>query len=295
MSQTGLQGVVAGGVLRGFSFFLSTPLTILLEGGADDGSLPASALVLRLLAGIGRPDSGRVFVFGSDPAVDASLRRRIALLGDPVLLEDEPLDTARVLARVRDVPVDAVEPLLAAKGAAGRRALGDALANAAEARLVLVAFPERYGAERDALLGSVLGALSRGATVVIATRTLDEVLAFASDDRALAVLVAGGVAAACAPAHALPWAAPTDGLRTRVVRVVTDGAAARLAAALLVDDSVAASLASVEPVSADELRVHTRDPRAVSRAVAARAKGGLPVRAMTVHGATAAELLGGAR
>lgn len=308
-----MQGVVAGGLLRGFSYFCTTPLTILLEGGPDDGSLSASSLILRLFAGIGRPQSGQVFTFGADPAADAALRRRVALLGDPVLLDDEPLETARAIARLRGVSEDEVSPLLGADDPAGRRALCDALANVAEARLVLLAFPERYGPARDAVLATVRAALERGAQVIVATRSLDEVLAFAPDDRALAVIVAGGVAAAAAPAHGLPWAAPTDGLRTRLVRVLLGGpahgahgsegaagaagrtAAARLASELLSDEHVASSIASIEPVSPEELRVHTRDPRAVSRAVAARAKEGLEVRAMTVYGATTAELLGGQR
>ena len=296
MSQTGMQGVVAGGLLRGFSFFCTTPLTILLEGSPDDGSLPASGLVLRLFAGIGRPESGQVFTFGLDPAADSSVRRSVALLGDPVLLDDEPADAARDLAKVRGVTTD-LQPLIAnAANSAGLRALSDAVANAAEARLVLVAFPESYLHARDEVLRTVQRALDRGAQVILATRSLDEVLAFAPDDRAVAVIVAGGVAAATAPAHALPWAVPSDGLPTRLVRVLVGGnGATGLAAELLADELVASTLSSIEPVSPEELRVHTRDPRAVSRAIAARAKAGLEVRALTVFGATAAELLGGMR
>lgn len=291
-----MQGVVAGGVLRGFSFFSTTPLTIFLEGSPDDGSLPASALALRLFAGVGRPQSGKVLTLGVEPTSDAALRRSIALLGDPVLLDDEPADTARAIASVRGVGEDLNALIANAVDLPGRRALTDALANAANARLVLLSFPERYldPAARDDALSTVRAALDRGAQAMIATRSLDEVLAFAPDDRALAVIVAGGVAAAVAPAHALPWATPSDGQRTRMVRVVVSGAA-RLASELLADEAVAPTLASIEPVSAEELRLHTRDPRAVARAIAARAKDGLEVRALSVHGASAAELLGGMR
>jgi len=314
MSQTGLQGVVAAGALRGFSYFCTTPLTILLEGSPDDGSLPASAVILRLLAGIGRPQSGHVFTLGVDPTTDASLRRSVALLGDAVLLEDEPADTAHVVARLRGVTAD-LAPLIAnAHDSSGRRALCDTLANASSARLVLLSFPERYldPHARDAVLSTVRAALDRGAQAIVATRSLDEVLAFAPDDRAIdskgesagvlparrpiAVIVANGVAAAAAPAHALPWAAPVDGLRTRVVRVVVGAnGAAKLGSELLADEAVASTLTAVEPLSAEEVRFHTRDPRAVARAIAARAKDGLDVRSLTVFGATAAELLGGMR
>ncbi|MBI2392752.1 MAG: hypothetical protein HYV09_24415 [Deltaproteobacteria bacterium] len=307
MSGTGFQGVVAGGAngaagaLRGFSFFFNTPLTVLVDAAPDDGSPSAAALALRLLAGIGRPRSGRVFVFDADPAADPALRRAIALLGDPVLLgaedtADDPAGSARALAAVRDVPLTTVEPLLADTSSEGRRALADALANVERARLVLLSFPERYvdATARDAVLSRVRGAVERGAQAVIATRTLDQVLAFAPDDGAVGVILANGVAAAAAPAHALPWAVPADGLRTRAVRVVVSGAA-KLAAELLADESVAKALTLIEPISSDEVRFHTRDPRALARAIGARAKEGLPVRALTVLGATAAEVLGGYR
>jgi hypothetical protein len=269
-----LQGVVAGGLLRGFTLTFER-LTILIDDGDD-----AAGLVLRLLAGIERPASGRVRVFDVDPASDAALRRDIALLGDPALIAGDE-EIARDVARVRGVELGNVT---------GLRALGDAVANDARARLVLVSYPERYVDQRDAILGRARAALDRGASVVIATRMLDDVLSIASDERAMGVVVARGVVAAAAPAHALPWAIPMDGTRTRVIRVVVEGAA-KFSADLLSDEAVASTLALIEPLSSEEVRLHTRDPRALAKAIAERAKSGAPIRAMTVVGATTAELV----
>jgi hypothetical protein len=290
MNITGLQNVVAGGVLRGATFSCSTPLTILL----DDGDVSAAALTLRLFAGIARPQSGRVLTFGVDPASDAGIRRDVALLGDPALLSaDDARDEAPRIAAVRSVDLSR-ELLADADSFEGRRALGDALANDARARLVLISFPEHYVEGRDAILNRGRAALDRGARVIVATRALDDVLSLAADDRAVGIILARGVAAATAPAHALPWAVAADGLRTRVVRVVVGEGSAKLAAELLSSD-VASSLALIEPISAEEVRFHTRDPRAVAKAIASRAKDGLDVRALTIMGAPVAELLGGFR
>lgn len=268
------QGVVAGGLLRGFTLTFER-LTILVDDGDD-----AAGLVLRLLAGIERPASGRVRVFDLDPASDPALRRDIALLGDPALIAgDEEL--ARDVARVRGVDLGANT---------GARDVADALANDARARLVLLSYPERYLDRRDAVLARARAALDRGAAVVVATRAIDEVLSLASDERAMGAIVARGVVAAAAPAHALPWAIPMDGTRTRVVRVVVDGAA-KFTAGLLDDETIAPSLALIEPLSSDEIRIHTRDPRALAKAIGERAKNGAAIRALTVIGASASELI----
>jgi len=291
---TGLQNVVAGGVLRGATFACSTPLTIVLDD-AEDAPVSAALLTLRLLAGIARPNSGRVLTFGIDPASDPIVRRDVALLGDPALLSEEAArHEAPHIAAVRGVSLPN-ELLAAADTFEGRRALGDALANDGHAKLVLVSFPERYVEGRDAILSRARTALDRGAMVVVATRALDDVLSLASDDRAVGVILARGVVAATAPAHALPWAAAADGARTRVVRVVVSDGSAKLAAALLADDDIAPSLALIEPISTEEVRFHTRDPRALAMAIARRAKDGLAVRALSVMGAPVAELLGGLR
>jgi len=289
MNITGFQNVVAGGVLRGATFSCSTPLTILI--GEDDAAL----LALRLFAGIARPSSGRVLVSGVEPSLDPALRREIALLGDPALLSDDGArDEAVRIAEVRSVALSN-ELLAAADTFEGRRAIADALANGARAKLVLISFPEAYVEGRDALLARARAALDRGAQVIVATRALDDVLSLAADDRATGVILARGVAAATAPAHALPWAIPADATHTRIVRVVVNDGSAKLAAELLSDAEIAATLALIEPISSDEVRFHTRDPRAVARAIARRAKDGLAVRAITVMGAPVAELLGGFR
>jgi hypothetical protein len=73
---------------------------------------------------------------------------------------------------------------------------------------------------------------------------------------------------------------------------VTPPPSAKLAADLLADGEVAASIVQAETISPTELRVRTRDPRAVARAIGARAKEGLQVRALDVAGATTSELAG---
>jgi hypothetical protein len=223
---------------------------------------------------------------------DASLRKSIALLGDPALLEgvEHPRSLAEELAAIRSVTLQGGDT----------RALADRLAKADSARIVLCAYPEDYveGEARRALFSSIRAAIERSVPVVVATRSLDEVLALSPDDRALAAVIRDGVVVSSAPAHALPWSLPWDANTTRLVRVVLadDDAspppAARLAAELLSDEAIGGSIAQAEPVTKLELRLRTRDPRAVARAIAARAKKGLDVRALTVIGASAAEMAG---
>lgn len=269
-----LQGVTSGTLLRGFTATFER-VTFLVDEGDD-----AAGLVLRLVAGIERPASGRVLIDNVDPATDAALRRDIALLGDAALLGDDE-ELAKDLARVRGVELG---------DAKGPRALCDALANDARARVVLLAYPERYLDARDAILARARAAVGRGASLIVATRTLDDVLSLAIDDRAMGVIISRGVAAAIAPAHALPWAVHTEGTSTRIVRVLVDGAA-RLSADLLNDERIAPTLALIEPLSADEVRFHTRDARALARAIGERAKNGLAVRALYVIGAAPSELV----
>jgi hypothetical protein len=281
---------VVRGPLRGFTLSCPTPITILLDAGPLEAR--SGAVALRLLAGIERPSSGRVLTLGADPSIDASLRRSIALLGDPALLEgvDDPTSLAEELAAIRSVSLRGGDA----------RALADQLAKADSARIVLVAYPEDYveGEARRVLFSSIRNAIERSVPVVIATRSLDEVLALSPDDRALAGVIRDGVVVTTAPAHALPWSLPWDANTTRLVRIVLgdDDAspppAARLAAELLADDTVGGSIAQAEPITKVELRLRTRDPRAVARAIAARAKKGLDVRALTVIGASAAEMAG---
>lgn len=293
MTRTWLRGVVSGGVLHGLTLDCATPLTILVDVEPDAGRVGAAAHALRVLAGIEVPRSGEARALGADPAHDPALRRRIALLGDDALLppgDDDLLSTGDRLARARGVSIDRAS-LAELEGATLRRALADRVANDAAASLLLVSHPERYLAPgaRDAVLARARAALDRGAQVVIATRRLDEVLAFAPDDRASAAVIARGVVTAVSPAHALPWALGPEGVATRIVRVVVEdaperaiGESARLASELLADPEIAPRVASVEPLDRSELRVAARDPRAVVRAIARRAKDGLEVRALVV-------------
>lgn len=308
--RTGWTSVTAGFSLRGLSVACTARATVLVDSSPDPSGGPGgAALSLRVLAGIERPKSGKVEVFGVDPARDAALRTRIALLGDPVLLSGGlPLaPLVEALATVRGVPVPRIDDTL--DPVRRLRALADALAAPARAELVLVSLPERYVDEgdRDRLVSALRDAIERGAKVVVATRALDDLLAFLPEDTQAFVL-SQGMALAGGPAHALPWAIPLDGVATRLVRIVVgDGptqdeagvplpvrasAAARLAADLLSDPEVAPVIALVEPVDAHELRVQARDPRILARAIGKRAAAGLPVRDFAVHGASAQLLAG---
>lgn len=297
-SDTGFENVVAAGVLRGLTFSCAAPITILLD--ADEGG--GAGLALRLLGGVVAPASGRVRVLGGDPAADAALRRDVALLGDDVLLAGDGAEDVADLAAIRGAPAPSLEGR-DLRDRAVRRAISDALAAPARARLVLLAHPEDYrdAESRRAVLEQTRAAIERGVPVVIATRVLDEVLAFSPDDRAIAAVIAGGTVVASAPAHALPWALPWDAETTRVVRIVVaedhDAVppSARLAASLFADADVGRAIVAAEPVSPTELRVRTRDPRALARSIGARAKEGLAVRALVVLGAPAIELAGGRR
>jgi hypothetical protein len=266
---------------------------------------------LRLLAGVDRPSAGTVRALGVDPARDPKLRRDIALLGDDALLEETaPLEDAVVaLAKVRGVASlstrEAVRAVVAESKSItiARKILADRLAAPERARLVLVSHPERWSddAMRDKLTRAVNDALDRGAQVVLATTRLDDWLHVARSADATAVLLSGGVALAVGPAHGLPWAVPADGAGVRVVRIAvqddakTDDeprapAAQRLASDLFSDAEIAPTIVAVETVSPTELRVHTRDPRALSRSIARRAERGLDVRKLIVQGSTAVAL-----
>ena len=306
----GLAAVVGGGVLRGVTLSCDAPLTILVDADVDEGGSRAAGYALRLLAGIGRPTAGKVQVFDRDPAGDPALRRDIALLGDDVLvdrgrsLEDATVDVARVRG------VDALstkERVRAFVGQVGqgampevaRRRVADELAAPERARLVLVSYPERYAdlAARDALIEQLRAAILHAVPVVIATSRLDDWLSLAHDARANAFILGGGVVVAGGPAHGVPWSLPLDRAATRLIRVLLEdetieGAppAARLAGELLADAEVSAQLAAVEPIGRVELRLHTRAPRELAKAIARRAHEGLKIRQMVVHGAPTAAI-----
>lgn len=287
-----LGGVLVPGVLGGLSLEARSPLTFLVEPAGGR----AARTLFRLLAGLQRPRSGTVRVDGRDPAHDPSLRREIALLGDPALLAD--LSDAEVramlpeLAGLRGVAV----PTLALGGSSARLAVTDHLAAPHTARLVLLAHPESYADTplRDAAIAATQAAVARGAQAIVATHRLDTLLALAhGDPTAPAHLLGGGRVALTTPAQYLPWSSPARGGVTRTIHVVCDGAR-ELAAELLASTVVAPQIASLEPISARELRVHARDPQAVVRAIAAAAHAGRAIEALTVLGASAEELLGGA-
>jgi hypothetical protein len=261
-----------------------------------------------MLAGVDRPSAGVVRALGGDPARDPKLRRDIALLGDDVLLEAAtPIeDAVMAIARVRGVESlahrDRVRAVVAeSKSAAvARKTLSDMLAAPERARLVLVSHPERWSdaAARERSTRAVNDALDRGAQAVLATTRLDDWLHVARSADATAVLLASGVAVASGPAHGLPWAVPADGAGVRIVRIAVKEAAHRLASDLFADAEIAPTIVAVESVSPTELRVHTRDPRALSRSIARRAADGLEVRKLIVQGSTAvalAEALAGGR
>ena len=282
----GLEGVLVAGILGGFSLKMTSPLTFLVE---PEGEC-AARTVLRLIAGLGRPRAGTVRVDARDPAREPSLRREIALLGDAALLEGLSDAEARgmlpAFAAVRGVSVP---------DSPDRIACTDLLAAPERARVVLLSHPERYvdAQRRRAAIAAVEAAIARGAQAIVATHRLDALLTLAhGDPTAPAHLLGGGRVALSAPAHYLPWSLPARGA-TRVVRLVSDDALT-LAAQLLADPDVAPLLASIEPISARELRLHARDARMLVRAIAARAHVGRAIEALDVTGASPRELLGGA-
>jgi hypothetical protein len=304
----GLTSVVSGAVLRGVTIPCEAPLTILVDADVDEGSARAGGQVLRLLAGIGRPTAGKVRVLDRDPASDPALRREIALLGDDVLLDrGRPLDEAAVdVARVRGIDrlatKDAVRALVQdATPELARRRVADVLAAPERARLLLVSYPERHAdpTARDALVERIRAAMLREVPVVLATTRLDDWLVLAHDARAFAFILGGGVVLAAGPAHGVPWSLPLDRGATRLVRVLLEdeptateraAPAARLASELLADVNVSAQLAAVEPIGRVELRLHTRAPRELARAIARRAHDGLAVRQLVVQGAPTAAI-----
>jgi hypothetical protein len=303
----GLVGVVVGTVLRGVTISCDAPLTILVDSDVDEGGTRAAGKALRLLAGIGRATSGKVRVLDRDPAADPSLRREIALLGDDVLVDrGRSLEAVALeLAAIRGIDtLSTVEKVRAFVPAGStpelsRRRVADELAGVERAKLVLVSYPERYvdPATRDAIVERIRAAILRGVPVVLATTRLDDWLGLAHDARAHAFILGGGVVVAAGPAHGVPWSLPLDRAATRLVRVLledeaTDGAApaARLAGDLLADVEVSPQLAAVEPIGRVELRLHTRAPRELARAIARRAHEGLAIRQMVVHGAPTAAI-----
>ena len=283
-----LTSVLVPGVLGGLSLEARSPLTFLVEPAGGR----AARTIFRLVAGLLRPRNGTVRVDGRDPAHDPSLRREIALLGDPALLADLSEGEVRAmlpeLAGLRGVTVPALQ--------GSRLPVTDHLAAPHTARVVLLAHPESYtdGALRDAAIAATQAAVARGAQAIVATHRLDTLLALAhGDPTAPAHLLGGGRVALTTPAQFLPWSSPARGGVTRTIHVVCDGAR-ELAAELLASTLVAPQIASLEPISARELRVHARDPQAVVRAIAGAAHAGRAIEALTVLGASAEELLGGA-
>lgn len=335
---TGFRGVVAAGVLHGLTLSCDASLTFLVDAELATSRARAGATALRLLAGACRPRSGAVRSLGADPALDAAIRRDVALLGDDLLVDRAlPLDrAAHEVALVRRVaPLDTIAGARAAiaalpaevreNPAAARRAIADQLASADRARLLLVSYPERdvRPGAREAIATAVHATIARGGKVVIATTSLDPWLFLARDcASAIGAILLGGVVLVTGLASTLPWATPVDGTTTRLVRIVLEAdpplsappalggdaatedeathapadvapfPSARLAASLLSDAAIAAAIASIEPASATELRVHTRDPRALARAIGARAHAGLAVRQLLVQGASATTLAG---
>ncbi|GAC1592074.1 MAG: hypothetical protein NVS3B20_17800 [Polyangiales bacterium] len=304
--ETAFRGVVKDRSLRGLTLICKASMTILVDVDERLDGLSGGAVALRLLAGIVRPRAGLVRALGVDPSLDATLRRDIALLGDDVLLDTDPKvplrQAAFELAAARRVDQAAVARIFDATRPPSRREVTDALACADRARLLLVSYPERYVEDptRSALHDRIRQAIARNVPVVIATSSLDDVLFLASAEDAQAAVLSAGVVTVVAPAQALPFAVPLDGLSTRLVRVVlgksirstpesdretrATSPSAQLAADLLSDPNVAPSLAMVEPQSPFELRIHTRDPRVVARAIAERAHRGLIVQQFAVHG-----------
>jgi ABC-type multidrug transport system ATPase subunit len=319
---TGFQHVV-GGPLRGLTLPCVSALTILVDADLGSGAVSPSAYALRLLAGIERPRAGKVLALGGDPAEHAAIRRSIALVGDDVLLDRaSPLDeAASAVAAARGVASlmtpALVRAWLAAHAADAspdeqRRRLADAVAGPEQARLLLVSHPERAvdAASRDRQLARVRDAIRRGQRAVVATGRLEEVLGVAEGLDAMGAVLHGGVLLVAGPAHGLPWAISAAGGQTRLMRVAVRDergdpgsasaststssdaapAAMRLAAELFADPEIAPAIVAIEPIGRDELRLHVRDPQRVGRAIMARAKAGMAITRLVLHGSSAEEI-----
>jgi ABC-type transport system involved in cytochrome c biogenesis ATPase subunit len=313
---TGFQHVV-GGPLRGLTLPCVTALTILVDADEGGGALSPSAYALRLLAGIERPRAGKVLALGGDPAEHAALRRSIALLGDDVLIDrGSPLDeAASAVAAARGIATLMTPALVRAWLAEHasdlpadeqRRRVADAVAGPDQAQLLLVSHPERAldAASRDRQLGRVRDAVRRGQRTVVATGRLEDVLGVAEGLEAIGAVLHGGVLLVAGPAHGLPWAISSNGAQTRLIRVaVRDDRVAhgpdssdapppamRLAAELFADPEIAPVIVAIEPIGREELRLHVRDPQRVGRAIMARAKAGMAITRLVLHGSSAEEI-----
>lgn len=202
-----------------------------------------------------------------------------------------------------------------------RRRLADAVAGPEQARLLLISHPERASdaAARDRQLARVRDAVRRGQQTVVATARLEDVLGAAEGLEAIGAVLHGGVLLVAGPAHGLPWAISAAGGQTRLIRVAVrdeagdradradraDGAGAsvasndaaaigsaamRLAAELFADPEIAPAIVAIEPIGRGELRLHVRDPQRVGRAIMARAKAGMAITRLVLHGSSAEEI-----
>jgi heme ABC exporter ATP-binding subunit CcmA len=191
--------------LAGVDLDIDAGEAVLLQGPNGAGK----TTLLRLCAGLIRPHSGTVSVFGHDLATSGgrrAVRRRVGLVGHASFLYDEltASENTRFWAKAAGVPVADVPAALARVGIEGRLAtLAVGSMSAGQKRrvslaAVVVRRPELWLLDephagldqdgRDLVDQLVRDATAAGATVVLSSHELDRALALA--DRV--VTIAGG-------------------------------------------------------------------------------------------------------
>jgi heme ABC exporter ATP-binding subunit CcmA len=194
-------------VLAGVDFDVARREIVLLQGANGAGKTS----LLRACAGLLRIAAGEASVLGEDLVANPrAVRRRVGLLGHATALYDDltAVDNVRFAVRAAGGSAAVVGPALDRLGLTGRLASSrvSALSAGQRRRVALAALvgrdPELWlldephagldGEHRDLLDGLVRDAVSRGATVVIASHEHDRALSLAGRT----VTLAGGVVTA---------------------------------------------------------------------------------------------------
>jgi heme ABC exporter ATP-binding subunit CcmA len=194
-------------VLAGVDFDVTRGQIVLLQGANGAGKTS----LLRACAGLLRIAAGEAMVLGEDLVADPrAVRRRVGLLGHATAPYDDltAVDNVRFAVRAAGGPTAVVGPALDRLGLTGRLAGTRVSAlSAGQRRRVALAIlvgrdPELWlldephagldAEHRDLLDGLVRDAVSRGATVVIASHEHERALSLAGRT----VTLAGGVVTA---------------------------------------------------------------------------------------------------
>ena len=129
MTTTGVDPIEVVGVSKSFGSFValnqisfSVPRGCMALMAGSNGA--GKSTMLRLLAGLGRPNSGRIHVDGADPVHTATVRRRIGLLSHHIMLYEDltAAENLHFAARLYGLPERdrRIEQALASAGLGGR-------------------------------------------------------------------------------------------------------------------------------------------------------------------------------